>query len=108
MSDLRHRVSVSSPSSTPDGLGGYSESYAAATPATVWASIQPATPAVIERVVGNGLEAKVSHVVTVRYHAGITTKTRLTYGSRLLDVRGVQDIREHGEWLVLACEEVKA
>lgn len=106
MSELRHRIAVQNPSSRVfDGDGGYTDGYASANPATVAAKVEPATAAVIERVVGATVDAKISHLVTMRYHAGVTTKSQVVLGSRVFDVRGVQNVGERGEWLVLACEE---
>jgi len=102
---MRHRVVVENPTATADGDGGYSDSYAPVAPSPVWASIEPATAGVIEQQVGNQVEAAITHVVTMRWHAGVTTRTRLTFGSRRLFVRGLQKIHEVGEWLVCSCEE---
>ena len=98
------RLAVANPSRAADGDGGYTETWADASPAEVWAAIEPATARVIERQVGNTVEANVSHVVRVRFHSGITTRTRLTGGGLVLDVRGVQNLEFRGRWLVLACE----
>lgn len=102
---LRHQVAVQNPSRTADGDGGYTETYAAASPSPVWASIEPATPSAIERVAGNTIEAPITHLVTIRTHGSVTTKTRLVFGSRNLFVRGIQRVQEVGEWMVLSCEE---
>lgn len=101
---MRQRVDVSNPTRTADGDGGYTDSWSAASPASMWARIEPATASVIERVVGNTIEAPISHVVTMRYHGGITTKSRLAQGSTYYAVRGVQDVDLRHETLVLACE----
>lgn len=102
---LRHQVAVQNPTRTPDGDGGYTESYAASSPSPVWAEIVPATPSAIERVAGNTIEAPVTHIVTIRTHSGVTTKTRLVFGSRTFFVRGIQRVNEVTEWMVLSCEE---
>lgn len=102
---LRHRVRIQNPTRTADGGGGYTESWANASPALMWASINPATPSLIERVAGNTIEAPITHIVTLRAHSGITTRTRLVFGSRYLQVRGLQRVDEVSEWLVLSCEE---
>lgn len=102
---LRHRVTVQNPARTADGGGGYTESWSNASPATVWAKIDPATPSLIERVAGNTIEAPITHIVTMRAHSAVTTKTRLVFGSRNLQVRGLQRVDEVSEWLVLSCEE---
>ena len=102
---MRHRVVVETPTPTSDGDGGYSDSYAAAGPSPVWASIEPATAAVSEQQVGNRIETAITHVITMRWHTGVTTRTRLSFGSRRFFVRGLQKVHEIGEWLVCSCEE---
>jgi SPP1 family predicted phage head-tail adaptor len=100
----RHRVDVSNPTRTADGDGGYTDSWSAASPASMWARIEPATASVIERVVGNTIEAPISHIVTMPYHPGITTKSRLSKDGTYYSVRGVQDVDLRHVELVLACE----
>lgn len=103
---LRQRVDVKNPTRAADGDGGYVDTWVSANPASMAASVEPATASVVERQVGNTIEAAISHIVTMRYHADVTTKTRLTQGSMTLAVRGVQDVDFRHEWLILACEEV--
>jgi head-tail adaptor len=105
---LRHRLDVDNPTQTADGDGGYTESWVAATPPEVWAAVVPATASIIERQVGNMIDAPIHQMVTCRYHAGISTRSRLTFDGRTLYVRGVQDLNTQHVWLVLACEEVTA
>lgn len=102
---MRHRVTVENPTRATDGDGGYTETWAAATPSPVWAQIVPATPSAIERVAGNTVEAPITHLVTIRSHSGVTPRTRLMFGSRRFDVRGIQKVNEISEWMVLSCEE---
>lgn len=102
----RHLVTLDSPTVAADGEGGYTETFANLTPATTWAAIEPATAAIVERRVGNTIEAKVTHLVTMPYHSGVSTTTRITFGSRYLYVRGIQNMDEVNNQLILACEEV--
>jgi head-tail adaptor len=102
---LRHRITVENPTRAADGDGGFTESWAAASPSPVWGRIEPATPSKVERMAGNTIEGPISHLVTLRAHDGITLKTRLTFDSRRLHVRGLQRVDEVDHWLVLACEE---
>lgn len=102
---MRHQVAVQNPTRTTDGDGGYTETYTAASPSPVWAQIDPATPSAIERIAGNTVEAPITHIVTIRFHASVTTRTRLVFGLRNLFVRGIQKVDEVGEWMVLSCEE---
>ena len=103
---LRQRVTVENPTRVPDGDGGFTDTWTELNPADIWASIVPATASVIERQVGNTIEAQISHVVTCRYHDEISTLTRITFDSKYLFVRGIQNVESRNEWLVLACEEI--
>jgi len=104
----RHLVSVDNPSRVPDGDGGFSETFSSASPATMWARIEPATASNVERLVGNTVEGKITHLVTMLYHSGVGMTTRLTHEGRYLFVRGMQNVDEIDRQLVLACEEVVA
>jgi head-tail adaptor len=100
----------------PDGDGGFTQAWTSLSPPEVWASILPATARDLERVVANTVQASASHVVRMRFHDGVTTKTRLTKGprnpdgklpagSRELQVTSVQNIEERNVELVLTCTE---
>ena len=102
---MRHRVAIANPTREADGDGGYTDAWVAASPSPVWARIDVATASNIERLVGNTIEAPISHIVTMRWHAGVSTRSRLTYDGRYFNVRGLQNIQERDKWLVLACEE---
>lgn len=104
---LRHRVLVENPTRTSDGDGGFTVVWASASPSTVWAKIDMASPQVTEKMIGNTITAPISHLVTVRYHSQITTLTRLTFEStRQFYVRGVHNVNEVDETMLLACEEI--
>lgn len=103
---LRHQVIVENPTRVADGDGGYTDTWAAASPSPVWARIEPATARAIERQAGATIEGPIDSLVTIRYHAGVSMKTRLTFEGRLLFVRGIQNVQERDRWLVLACQEV--
>lgn len=85
-------------SESPDGVP------VTLTPARVKASIRPSAPSAYD-------ERKVSHVVEMRYHPGVTFETQLTFTDRggaahRLYVRGIQDVDAQQRDLVLLCEEV--
>lgn len=104
---LRHQVIVENPTRVADGDGGYTDTWAAASPSPVWARIEPATARAIERQAGATIEGPIDSLVTIRHHAGVTMKTRLTFEGRRLFVRGIQNVQERYRWLVLACQEVE-
>ena len=106
---LRHRVSLENPGvAVPDGDGGYTQVNVPLSPSEVWADIRPATARDLERVTSGTVMASASHIVTIRYHAGVTTQTRILFGSRVLAVTGVQNPEERNIALVLTAEEMVA
>jgi SPP1 family predicted phage head-tail adaptor len=102
--ELRHLITLQTPSTAaPDGDGGFTNTWTDL--ATVWASIVPATARDLERVVAGTVQSSATHLVTIRYLAGVTTKTRVVFGSRLFSVTGVQNTDERNISLVLVCQE---
>ncbi|MEL6298932.1 MAG: phage head closure protein [Pseudomonadota bacterium] len=101
---LRHRVTIEAPVRTATEGGAAVESWSQF--ATVFASLTPAAGR--ERVVGDGIDADVSHVIRCRYRAGVTAAMRVNFGGRLFDIRAVIDEGERRRWLRLHCEERRA
>jgi SPP1 family predicted phage head-tail adaptor len=51
-------------------------------------------------------QAEVSHRVGIRYLSGIKPKImRIVYGSRILEIKAVQDVDERNRELILMCNE---
>ena len=99
--DLRKRVTIQAETETPDNAGGYVLGWSDV--ATVWAEIAPTTGAKV--FTAQHLEGHVSHHVTLRYYAGITTDMRLLYNSRLFNIRAVLNTGEHNQWTELLVQE---
>ncbi len=72
--------------------------------AVVWASVTP--------LVGNELyklksvDAKISVKIRIRYISGITTKMRILYGSRSLNILSIINIKEKNKELLIMCDEI--
>ncbi len=108
--ELRHRVTLENPGArVSDGDGGYTTPYAAFA-TRLPAAVAPATARDLERVVANSVQSSATHLVTLRYLAGVTTKTQVVFHDGATDrrfgVSGVQDPDERHVSLTLACEEV--
>jgi|SRR5215471_6942838 len=105
----RDRIDIQNPSgpATPDN-GEYVQPYAA--DGYAYGSIDPATPARLERFTRAGNIASASHVITIDYRTNITTRTRLFFtdrtGQRRFDVLGYASPMNLGVQLELVCQEI--
>lgn len=118
--DRWHLLTLDAPTATADGEGGYTQGWTRLTPPTMWAAIVPATARQLqfEVAVASTVAATGTHIVTMRFHAGITTQTRLTKGPRNADgslasgsrefhVLGVQGDAKEIETLLFCAEQVR-
>jgi head-tail adaptor len=102
----RHRVLVETPQApAPDGLGGYTEAWTAATPALWDCSITPATARDLERLTAGTSLAAATHILRGRYHPELTTASRLVFGVRVFLVVAVGNPDERAiDSVVIAAE----
>lgn len=100
----RHRVTVQTPYPvTPDGHGGYTETWTNADPPLWDCSISPATTRELERV-GTSLAAA-THVIRGRYHPALTTASRILFGARtFLVVSGGNPDERNIDTILIAAE----
>lgn len=108
LGDYRHVVTLEAPGPpAPDGNGGYTETWAPLVPAVWHCAIEPATAGNLETVGSGTVLASASHVLRGHYHAGITSTTRVRFGSRTFNVVGPPAIRdERPIETVVPCAEV--
>lgn len=100
-SALRHRVQVQARSSSQDTFGQEVQTWA--TVLAVFAAIEPSLGR--SQLSGEAQTSTVTHVVTIRWRAGITARMRLLYGSRVFEIESVVDVEERHFWLELQCVE---
>lgn len=101
--ELRRRITLEQETRTSDGGGGSAQTWAPF--ATVYAKVAPLTGT--EAGVASQVGSAVTHRVEIRYRAGVTSKMRINYGGRILNVRAVLNIEERNRELHLMCEELK-
>jgi len=101
-----HVVRLEGSTNQADSDGSFTPAWAALSPATVWASIEPATARGLERVVAATVESSATHIVTMPYHAGVTTKTRILFKGRVFSVTGVANPDERNEETIAVCAEM--
>ena len=101
IAQMKHRVALQSVAQASDGQGGFTDTWT--TSATVWAAIEPLNG--FEKLQAMQLASPVTHKVTIRYRAGVTTKDRLLYGSRVFHIKEVINVDEDRNFLRLRCVE---
>lgn len=90
---------------TPDGDGGYLLTPPT-TLAVVRAAITRAGARQLERITSGTVLAQATHLVTIPYIAGVTTKTSILFGSRTFHITDVNNQDERNRELQLICAEV--
>lgn len=103
----RHFVSLTAPGAAQaDDDGSYTQTPVPLSPAAVYAAIQPATARELERHFAGTVVSMATAIVTLPYHAGVTTQTVITLNGRTLNVVGVANPEERNRETVCACVEV--
>lgn len=101
LSELRHKAIIQTLALTADGMGGGSEAWT--TFATIWCRIEPRLGN--ERYFGQRLEENITHVITARYLAGATATMRVSFDSRLFQIKSIISPYENKEYSVFLCVE---
>ena len=100
LSELNQRATLLARTLTPDGGGGFAESWEAF--ATVWIALKPRDATDI--ATANRLESRVRHVVTLRRRADLAAGQGAQVGARLFRIRTVID--DGGPLMSLLAEEL--
>jgi head-tail adaptor len=88
---MQHTGIVANPVLTPDGEGGYVETWTVSGPE--WPiQVQPASIRDMERAGLSTITGTAPAVVTGRYRPDVTLKSRIAIGSDLLYVASVQNV----------------
>jgi len=104
----RHLVRLQSPGiPVPDQDGGFVDTWADLVPPTLYVSIEPATAQSLERITAGTVMSSSMLILKGAYHAQITTKTRVLFNGRRLDVVSVMNPGEQGVRIELVCVEVE-
>lgn len=80
LGELRQSGTLSNPGqASTDGDGGYTQTYTPLSPADWRFAIEKATVRSAERHFAATVIAHATHILTGRFHSGITTKTRVVW-----------------------------
>lgn len=101
---LNRQIIIQKPTDTPDGAGGDVRVW---TPfLTLWAQVSPSTGT--EPFFAEQMYPKLTVTFTIRYRKGITAAMRVVYGTRLFNIRSVEETQDSRVYLKLHSEELQA
>ena len=100
---LRHRIIFQQTVKVDDTYKGHEVTWANFV--TVWADVEPLTGR--EYFFSQQVKAEVTHRVKIRYRDDITVKMRILFGTRVLGVESIFDIKERHKTLEIFCREEK-
>lgn len=104
---FRHVVTLDDPGdpvSDPDG--GWMPGWTPLDPPTWHCAIQQPAARTLESIGAGSVEAQATHMLTGRYHPGISTQTRVTFEGRTFNVLYVANRDERDVQTDLVCAEV--
>ena len=99
---LDQRASLQAKVLTPDGGGGYAESWQ--TFATVWVSVSPVGAG--DTFGPDALESRVRHRLALRRRSDVAAGQRILIGARTFRVHALIDEGARAETVTLLCEEL--
>jgi len=102
LGSLNQRATVRAQTLTPDGGGGYNESWDVV--AIVWARLEPVAGVYQPRA--DRLESRVRHKVVLRRSNAFAAGQRVEIGARVFAVRALLDDGPQSQFLTLLCEEL--
>lgn len=99
---LRHLLTIQTPTDSIDGTGAVKSTWATLT--TAWGAVWPVSAK--EYIAAGQLFTNLTHRVRIRYTgSSLTTKCRIKFGTRYLDIKGIVNTEERNEMLDLMCTE---
>ena len=101
IANLRQRISIEQLARTPDGQGGFTESWSEF--ASVWAAIEPASAS--ERYFAQRIESNISHKITIRWLDNVKSEMRIIFEGRIFQIHGVRRINEERWFMTIDCME---
>lgn len=98
--DLDERVTFKRLTSTPDGEGGSTESWASV--ATVYAKVKPITGDESQQTMRT--EATRRYLVTIRYRSDFREEDRIEWRDRKMNIRVIRDMGPRATWLEIEAD----
>lgn len=99
--ELRHRVTVQQATDTRDAYGE---------PDPTWSTYKERSAKISPMngsrfFAGKQFDTDITHEIVLRHTAGITTKMRVLFGTRVFEIDSVINPQERNRWTVLMCRE---
>lgn len=102
LTTLNQRATLLARTLTPDGGGGFGESWEPF--ARVWIALQPLSAT--DAVNADHLESRVHHQITLRRRADLAAGQRVVVGARSFRVHAILDEGPRARYVSLQCEEL--
>lgn len=103
----RNLVTLEEPiATTMDGAGGYVDTWGPLDPATWYCAVEDATASAMERAGFGTAFGQATHILTGRYHPGLSTNARVHFGSRAFSVLSAGNRNERNMQSVILCAEL--
>lgn len=99
--EARQRVELEAKVLTPDGGGGYTETWESY--ASVWGMLEPQSGR--EPVEAGRPESRATHRLTIRRRTDVSANHRAAIGARLFAILAILDAGSQSLWMTLLCEE---
>jgi|SRR3990172_2575057 len=99
--ELRHRVTLESPTRTADGMGGFTTAWT--TVAEVFAAVWPVSAT--EQIEALQTVMTVTHRIRMRYRSDVASSWRVKFGDRYFAIVSLINPNEAGKLLDLLCKE---
>lgn len=100
--ELRERVTLQRKTETADAFGQKTGTWGAISGGSVWAKIEELAGR--EAIFAGQMKSVLSHRVTIRYFAGLTSSDRISWGSRTLNIKYVSTSSGNA-FMELGCAE---
>ena len=99
---FRHSVELQAATSTPNGMGGFVDTWA--TQATVRAAIWPTSATEQKKAGAQTMVA--THTIRIRYYPGVSASWRVKFGDRYFSIASIVNRDEKNVQVDLVCREV--
>lgn len=105
----RNLVTLEAPTATAmDGAGGYVDTWGPLDPATWYCAFEDATASAMERAGFGTAYAQATHILSGRYHSGLSPKARVHHDGRVYTVLAASDRQQRHMQTILLCAELVA